>query len=417
MLVGKSAQRSSSFRHFVDVSDMNSRVCDADPSELESRRKLIERLNSIDPETARIEVLTKKQFKVAKPHLLLSAGKRKRSSSEASASGIGQSDIGFNLCLDLLHNLLADPEVASVFGKPVTELWLPESIPGYLEAIEHPMDLDTVKRNLLRGAYTSDERTDVQAFSEDVRLVFENAMLYNEEYNVYYQLARVTLQKFDEAVPYLISMVEGNDLEADDEEDENDSTDHTEDERIHRDGKRSRVSLYDGDDDGCDVVEQDAQKDKCGPDLEQRCGGKPRSTSVGGGAESSSCSSWIEERGSRLSGPSGGDAVDILSYEQKKRLGESICRLSEAKLRKLIRLISLREGPAPVNTQHEIELDIDSLSMETLRDVQAFVRKCENDESGTGFSELSSSSAEDSNVYEDRNGADSGSDEEEAGEY
>eukprot|EP01121_Diplochlamys_sp_Union-15-3_P015395 TRINITY_DN5078_c0_g1_i2.p1 TRINITY_DN5078_c0_g1~~TRINITY_DN5078_c0_g1_i2.p1 ORF type:complete len:283 (+),score=71.43 TRINITY_DN5078_c0_g1_i2:49-849(+) len=59
------------------------------------------------------------------------------------------------------------------FNQPVDPVAL--EIPDYFSIITHPMDLGTIKSNLERGAYET-----VEDFAEDVRLVWSNALKYNQ---------------------------------------------------------------------------------------------------------------------------------------------------------------------------------------------------------------------------------------------
>ena len=53
---------------------------------------------------------------------------------------------------------------------------VPRDLPKYFDIIKSPMDLGTVKRNLEAGKFKSNAD-----FASDVRLVFANAMLYNDQ--------------------------------------------------------------------------------------------------------------------------------------------------------------------------------------------------------------------------------------------
>lgn len=53
--------------------------------------------------------------------------------------------------------------------------WEALKLPDYPEIIKHPMDLGTVKTQLETGIYESDEE-----FADDVRLVWANALRYNQ---------------------------------------------------------------------------------------------------------------------------------------------------------------------------------------------------------------------------------------------
>jgi hypothetical protein len=75
--------------------------------------------------------------------------------------------------LELLTNKRVQESWSWVFMTPV-------QIPGYQDVIKKPMDLGTVKKNLgskpSRCRFKSHEK-----FAKDVRLVFQNALLYNKD--------------------------------------------------------------------------------------------------------------------------------------------------------------------------------------------------------------------------------------------
>eukprot|EP00184_Porphyridium_aerugineum_P008256 CAMPEP_0184691170 /NCGR_PEP_ID=MMETSP0313-20130426/80_1 /TAXON_ID=2792 /ORGANISM="Porphyridium aerugineum, Strain SAG 1380-2" /LENGTH=417 /DNA_ID=CAMNT_0027148837 /DNA_START=1070 /DNA_END=2323 /DNA_ORIENTATION=+ len=337
------------FHHFVDVSSTSPRLNGESSGAAEKRRALLEKLNSIDPDQARAEMLNKcKQVKKRTTFcsMLNSPGLRKRKGAEKSFSR----DPVFHVCRNIIQGLLMDDQVATIFGKPVTEIWHPESIPGYLDIIDQPMDLGTVQCRLLNGDYSTGGRnpvTDIKAFAEDVRLVFENAMLYNDEFNIYYQLAKATLSQFEQTMmelPDFDSDVEHGD---DGEEDSDDDDDEIATARTTGSNKRSRGASAES---KGSCSNTDTYSDSTKPKA-QKC---PPPSSGGRRVRTSSVP---------------------LTYDEKKRLGEDICKLPEKNLRELIHLITLREGPARVNSQLEIELDIDSMSTPTLREMEGFVNR------------------------------------------
>lgn len=73
--------------------------------------------------------------------------------------------------LDTLQRL--DP--VNLFKDPV-----PASVPGYAESIEHPMDFSTIRQRLQRAQYAS-----VGNIAQDVRLLCDNAMMFNGKITVY----------------------------------------------------------------------------------------------------------------------------------------------------------------------------------------------------------------------------------------
>ena len=69
------------------------------------------------------------------------------------------------------------------FRDPVDPVEL--EIPDYPEIVKHPMDLGTVESRLESGYYICND----QSFIRDVRLIWSNAMLYNEEGSEVYEYA------------------------------------------------------------------------------------------------------------------------------------------------------------------------------------------------------------------------------------
>ena len=67
-------------------------------------------------------------------------------------------------------------EVAGPFLTPVDPVKL--NIPDYFDIIKQPMDLGTIKRMLATNEIKSREE-----FVDKVRLVFDNAILYNKPYD------------------------------------------------------------------------------------------------------------------------------------------------------------------------------------------------------------------------------------------
>ncbi|GLE05308.1 hypothetical protein PINS_up014321 [Pythium insidiosum] len=98
--------------------------------------------------------------------------------------------------LELLTNKRVQESWSWVFMSPVTD------IPGYHEIIKKPMDLGTVKKNLgskpSRCRFKSHDK-----FARDVRLVFQNALLYNKDdeqvKGSVYDAAQHLLRVFDTA--------------------------------------------------------------------------------------------------------------------------------------------------------------------------------------------------------------------------
>ncbi|EEY55004.1 histone acetyltransferase, putative [Phytophthora infestans T30-4] len=100
----------------------------------------------------------------------------------------------FEKVTDILLKLMADPRNRhGVFNTPVDPIAL--ELPAYTTIVQHPMDLGTVKRNLAAGEYL-----ELEDFVSDVRLVFENAMVFNPESHYIHVDAGILLNRFNEAV-------------------------------------------------------------------------------------------------------------------------------------------------------------------------------------------------------------------------
>ncbi|KAF1777243.1 CBP histone acetyltransferase [Phytophthora cactorum] len=100
----------------------------------------------------------------------------------------------FEKVTDILLKLMSDPRNRhGVFNSPVDPVAL--ELPTYTTIVQHPMDLGTIKRNLAAGEYL-----ELEDFVSDVRLVFENAMLFNPESHYIHVDAQILLNRFNEAV-------------------------------------------------------------------------------------------------------------------------------------------------------------------------------------------------------------------------
>lgn len=100
----------------------------------------------------------------------------------------------FEKVTDILLKLMSDPRNRhGVFNTPVDPVAL--ELPTYTTIVQHPMDLGTIKRNLAAGEYL-----ELEDFVSDVRLVFENAMLFNPESHYIHVDAEVLLKRFNDSV-------------------------------------------------------------------------------------------------------------------------------------------------------------------------------------------------------------------------
>jgi len=89
-------------------------------------------------------------------------------------------------CMKVLR-ILRDHEHGWVFNCPVDPVEL--GLPDYFDIIKNPMDLGTINKKLDKGEYSS-----IEAFDTDVRLTFDNAMLYNEMNSPVHTMAKTLLE-------------------------------------------------------------------------------------------------------------------------------------------------------------------------------------------------------------------------------
>lgn len=90
------------------------------------------------------------------------------------------SDKQKSFCKSLVDQVLNDESCLS-FSKPVDELWDRDVLGDYFDKIKRPMDVGTVSKRVVSSTYVQ-KGTDLfnpNAFREECRLVFLNAILYN----------------------------------------------------------------------------------------------------------------------------------------------------------------------------------------------------------------------------------------------
>ena len=87
---------------------------------------------------------------------------------------------------NILRKLMDSSQNRGIFNEPVT-------IPGYTDIVETPIDLRVVRSRLVSGEYNS-----IESFSNDVHLVFDNAMQYNPPGHVVHKCAKDMKLFFEE---------------------------------------------------------------------------------------------------------------------------------------------------------------------------------------------------------------------------
>lgn len=93
-----------------------------------------------------------------------------------------------------------------VFNSPVDPVEL--GLPDYFDIIKKPMDLGTIQKKLENGAYHA-----IEDFQTDVFLTFDNAMTYNEDGSVVYDMAKELRIKFEGDRTKLMAQLESEDFQ------------------------------------------------------------------------------------------------------------------------------------------------------------------------------------------------------------
>lgn len=86
----------------------------------------------------------------------------------------------------IILNDLKKFDAAEIFHYPVD----PELVPDYLIIIKNPMDFTTVSRRISMSFYET-----IQLFSEDLELIFSNAILYNKSDTIYFKFAHEYIER------------------------------------------------------------------------------------------------------------------------------------------------------------------------------------------------------------------------------
>lgn len=110
---------------------------------------------------------------------------------------------GYVFFVDLVERLYVKPE-AEGFRAPVLDLWEESAVPGYLNVIDTPMDLGTIKTRLKEGHYNRYHPVapfiDEDWVMRDIRLVFQNCMQYNDSDSDFFRIAKDLLTFANKAV-------------------------------------------------------------------------------------------------------------------------------------------------------------------------------------------------------------------------
>lgn len=237
--------------------------------------------------------------------------------------------------------------IASPFYEPVD--WVKLDLPSYPKIVKKPMDLSTMRKKLESNQYPT-----AQKFFDDFKLMIRNCFLFNPAGTPVNQ-AGIELQRvFDDKWKHLPPL-----REVVSEEEEVDGYD-TEEERLRTIAvMESQIETMRG-----NIAALKNNKGHREKKKEKR-----DKLSVTGNSKSNGKQSKAVSKKKKKSTNVDND---ILTFEQKKELSESIQRLDELRLEKVIHII--HEGvPELRDHKEEIELEVDTLPAPVLSRLYNYV--------------------------------------------
>lgn len=194
----------------------------------------------------------------------------------------------------------------------------------YFQIIDKPMDFTTIKNQMESNDGT--EYKHVREICADVRLVFKNAMKYNDERSDVHVMAKTLLAKFEEKWLQLLPKVTEEETRREEEEAEAQLAMQLAQEAAH--AKIARDLSY-------ELEDVDAHLEELRDMVVQRC--------------------------------------RKMSIDEKRRLGISLTSLSPDDLRKALEIVA-RNDPSFQATAEEVDLDMDEQSESTLWSLHFFVK-------------------------------------------
>ncbi|KAK7271051.1 hypothetical protein RJT34_26642 [Clitoria ternatea] len=195
----------------------------------------------------------------------------------------------------------------------------------YYEVIDKPMDFSTIKNQMEAKDGTGYKH--VREICADVRLVFKNAMKYNDERSDVHVMAKTLLAKFEEKWLQLLPKVTEEETRRDEEEAEAQLALQCAQEAAHAKMTRDlRNELY----------EVDMLLEELRDTVVKRC--------------------------------------RKMSTEEKRKLGDSLTQLSPEDLSKALEIVA-QNNPSFQATAEEVDLDMDAQSESTLWRLKFFVKE------------------------------------------
>lgn len=294
------------------------------------------------------------------------SGNKRPSQREIPAAELAEM---MRACRQVLTKLMMHKS-SWIFKTPVDAVAL--GLHDYHQIVKRPMDLGTVKSNFARNLYSIPGD-----FARDVRLVFENAILYNPKGDEVHRLAEQLLDRFEELYRPIQDRLGGDEEEREEEVVQGSSWNH------HHNSNPP-------------APHENAKKKKKKPNSMPMPMPIPKEEKVvevvpalpSSPSNPSPVERSPEEAGAKASPGGGGRASGYvgkqpkpkardpnkraMSMEEKHKLGVGLQSLPEEKMPQLVQIIRKRnKHMAPEGD--EIELDIEAIDTETLWELDRFV--------------------------------------------
>ncbi|KAM3356644.1 transcription factor GTE1 [Capsicum galapagoense] len=240
---------------------------------------------------------------------------------------------------------------AEPFMEPVDVKGL--GLDDYYEVIEKPMDFSTIKNKM--EAKDGSGYKHVREICADVRLIFKNAMKYNEERNDVHVMARTLLGKFEEKWLQLLPKVDEEEKRRKEEEAE-----AQQDMQLAQEAAHAKMAK----DLSIELDEVDMQLEELRDMVLQKC--------------------------------------RKMSTEDRKKLGNALTKLSPEDLNKAL-LIVAQNDPTFQAAATEVELDMNAQSESTLWKLKFFVQDVLHAQGKSPMSSIKANNNNNSNLLHNNN--------------
>ncbi|KAH6618960.1 bromodomain-containing protein [Boeremia exigua] len=283
-------------------------------------------------------------------------------------------------CESILTEIMK-PRYANVtypFMTPVDPVAL--NIPAYLKIIKKPMDFGTIERNFKNGVYQS-----AKDFHADCMLVFQNCYKFNPEGDVVngmgHEMEDLFTKLWAEKAAWLEQHAPAPEQSPEVYSDEEDEEDEDEDEDEETDAAQAQFLA---------IQQQIAQLSEAAQKLLNTQKGK-RASPKAPSKKKAKAAAPPRKKSVPLAVPPPVKAgkpkakakpPQPLSFAQKQDISEGISTLGDADMRKAVQII--RNGCPHLANVHddEMELDMDEINDETLRELLKFIKSLRGPKGG-----------------------------------